>query len=143
MAFNSDRGAAGQAANAPTGSRGGKAAALAVTIILGLVSRKVSHALPPLLSKYPGDALWALAVFFALSLALPRVKPAGLAGLTMVLSILVELSKFIHTPALDTFRSTTLGHLFLGSVFSWQNLGAYAVGAACGGAIVHFASQKG
>jgi len=40
-------------------------AAMAATIALGLASRRWPAALPAAWGKYPGDALWALMVFFA------------------------------------------------------------------------------
>ena len=53
--------------------------------------------------------------------------------LTLAISVGVEFGKLYRVPWLDDFRATAVGHLLLGSSFSWQNLLAYAAGAAVGG----------
>lgn len=110
-------------------------AAMAATIALGLASRHWPGALPAALGKYPGDALWALMVFFAWRALRPRVRTRGVALLALATSVVVECAKLWQAPWLVAFRYTTIGHLLLGHVFSWQNLVAYAVGVAIGVAL--------
>jgi len=55
---------------------------LLIVIVAGLVSRKFPWLLPSCLGKYPGDALWALAVFVILGLILefiihPEIMRSG------------------------------------------------------------------
>ena len=110
-------------------------AAMLATIALGLASRRWPDALPAALGKYPGDALWALMVFFAWRALRPLAPTRDVALLAMATSIAVEFAKLLQTPWLVQFRHTTVGHLLLGHVFSWQNLVAYGAGVLAGAAI--------
>ena len=107
-------------------------AAMLATIALGLASRRWPDALPAVLGKYPGDALWALMVFFGWRALRPRARTRDVALLAAATSALVEGAKLWRAPWLVAFRHTTLGHLLLGHVFSWQNLVAYGVGVIVG-----------
>jgi hypothetical protein len=107
-------------------------AAMALTLLLGLASRHWSDALPALLGKYPGDALWALMVFFGWRALRARATTCRVALLALASSAAVEFAKLWQAPWLVQFRHTTGGHLLLGHVFSWQNLVAYGVGALAG-----------
>lgn len=126
-------------ANAPTPHetrhRLAALAAMAATIALGLASRHWPSALPAFLGKYPGDALWALMVFFGWRALRPRARARDVAWPAMGTCVIVECAKLWHVPWLVEFRGTTLGHLLLGHVFSWQNLVAYAVGVLAGTAL--------
>ena len=110
-------------------------AATALVVALGLASRKVPGLFPATLGKYPGDALWALMVFCIAGVVRPAASTARLAGAALVISFLVEFSQLYHTPWIDGIRSTTPGHLVLGSAFGWVDLVAYAVGVAIGAAV--------
>jgi len=110
-------------------------AAMATTIALGLASRHWPSALPAVLGKYPGDALWALMVFFGWRALRPRAGARDVALTAMATCVIVECAKLWHVPWLVDFRGTTLGHLLLGHVFSWQNLVAYALGVLAGAAV--------
>ncbi|MCX7174118.1 MAG: DUF2809 domain-containing protein [Proteobacteria bacterium] len=115
-------------------SRYSYAAAVMVVIALGLASRKFPGLFPAALEKYPGDALWALMVFVALCAFLPNAKTWRLAAFALLASYAVEFSQLYQAPWIDSIRSTTLGHLVLGSGFSWVDLLAYAIGIAVGSA---------
>lgn len=115
-------------------------AAMALTIALGLASRHWPSALPAALGKYPGDALWALMVFFAWRALRPRARTRDVALLALATSLVVECAKLWQVPWLVAFRYTTIGHLLLGHVFSWQNLVAYAVGVVVGVALERLSS---
>ncbi len=107
-------------------------AAMLATIALGLASRRWPDALPSALGKYPGDALWALMVLFGWRALRPRACTREVALLAMATSVAVEVAKLWQAPWLVQFRHTTVGHLLLGQVFSWQNLVAYGVGVLAG-----------
>ena len=109
--------------------------AMAATIALGLASRRWPAALPALLGKYPGDALWALMVFFGWRALRPRARTRDVASLALGTSVVVECAKLWQAPWLVDFRHSTIGHLLLGHVFSWQNLVAYALGVLAGVAL--------
>jgi hypothetical protein len=97
-------------------------------IALGLASRRFPSLFPAVLGKYPGDALWAMMVFVGLAFIKPRASTTGLAVLALAISCAVEFLQLYQAPWLNTIRATTLGHLALGSAFSWGDIMAYGVG---------------
>jgi uncharacterized protein DUF2809 len=108
------------------------AVGLVAVIALGLASRRFPSLSPASLGKYPGDAFWALMVFLGWGFLKPRASTRHLATFALVIACLIELSQLYHTPWLDSVRGTTLGRLVLGSVFSWFDIAAYAVGVVLG-----------
>ena len=110
-------------------------AAMVATIALGLASRRWPDALPAAFGKYPGDALWALMVFFAWRALRPLARTRDVALLAAATSAAIECAKLWQAPWLAAFRHTTVGHLLLGHMFSWQNLVAYGVGVIVGVAL--------
>ncbi|HEY2081833.1 MAG TPA: DUF2809 domain-containing protein [Verrucomicrobiae bacterium] len=106
--------------------------ALVFVVLLGLASRRYPVLFPEALGKYPGDALWALMVFVAWGIVFPRKPTWQIFVYTLAASYCVEFCKLYRAPWLDDFRNSTIGHLLLGSSFSWQNLIAYMVGAVIG-----------
>ena len=103
-------------------------ACLAATIALGLLSRR--YPLPGLLAEYTGDALYTVAVFQAAALAWPAAAAWRLAGLAAAFSTAIELSQLLSWGWLADLRATRIGALLLGQGFQWEDLLAYAVGAA-------------
>ncbi|WP_194463926.1 DUF2809 domain-containing protein [Bradyrhizobium sp. CCBAU 53340] len=88
--------------------------------------------LPAVVVKYGGSLLWATMVFLLVGVLLPRLTRTQLAAIAMLIAIVVEFSRPVHTPWLDAFRLTTAGALLLGRIFSLWNVLAYAVGIAFG-----------
>lgn len=107
-------------------------ALILATIAIGLATRKYPGLLPTFLGKYPGDALWASMVFFLWGLVLPKASIAHVAGLALATSWIVEFAQWIQVPWLVALRSTTIGHLVLGSTFHAPDLVAYAIGVGLG-----------
>jgi hypothetical protein len=107
-------------------------ATLILVILLGLASRRFPALFPVAIGKYPGDALWALMVFVGWGLIFPRRSTLQIFIFALVTAYGVELLKLYRAPWLDDFRASTVGHLILGSSFSWQNLMAYTIGSAMG-----------
>ncbi|MBB3225919.1 hypothetical protein FHW69_000509 [Luteibacter sp. Sphag1AF] len=108
------------------------AAAVLLTIAAGLASRRFPDALPAVLGKYPGDALWALMVYFGYGMLFPCASALRIAGLAMATSVAIECLKLWQEPWMVAVRHSTLGHLVFGHAFSWQNLLAYAIGVGMG-----------
>lgn len=104
-------------------------------IALGLASRKFPTLFPAIFGKYPGDALWALMVFVGLAFVKPRASTAHLSVLAFAISCAIEFSQLYRAPWLNEIRGTTIGHLVLGSTFSWPDIAAYAVGVLVGALI--------
>ena len=88
--------------------------------------------LPAFVVKYGGSLLWATMVFLLVGILRPQRTRSQLAATAMVIALVVELSRLVHTPGLDAFRLTTAGALLLGRIFSLWNLVAYAIGIALG-----------
>lgn len=100
--------------------------ALALTIALGLLSRR--YPLPGILAQYTGDALYASAAFVGYALLLVRSPARTLALLAFVSCALVEFAQLLSWPWLMDLRSTAWGRLLLGSGFNWPDMLAYLVG---------------
>lgn len=92
---------------------------------------------PILLGKYPGDALWALMVFQGWAFLKPKASTNALAFLALATAYLVEGTQLYQAPWINAIRRTSLGHLALGSAFSWLDMAAYTVGVASGMLIDH------
>lgn len=101
---------------------------LAVTIALGLATRRFPAVFPSVLATYGGDALWAAMVYWLLAFLRPSASWRALAASALGIAIAVECSQLVHTPWLDAVRATRLGALVLGQGFLWSDLGAYCVG---------------
>lgn len=108
------------------------AIAILVVIGVGLASRSFPVLFPRFMGKYPGDGFWALMVFLAWGIVFPRISTARLAVYALFTCCLDECSQLYHAPWIDIVRSTTLGHLILGSGFIWGDFVAYAIGVGAG-----------
>ena len=104
-------------------------------IATGLLWRSSLFSLPAPLSKYGGDALWSLMVFFGIGLLFPRLSTMATAASALIFSFMVETSQLYHAPWIDVIRSTRLGALVLGSVFNWPDFPAYTLGVLIGAAL--------
>jgi hypothetical protein len=116
--------------------------AVVVTIAGGLASRQFPELLPLVLGKYPGDALWALMVFFGWAFVFPKTSSLWIAVLALATAYAVELLKLWQSPWWEEVRHSTAGHLAFGQAFCWQNFVAYAAGVACGLMIELFSGAK-
>lgn len=111
-------------------NRGVGALLVAVTIGLGLASRRYAENLPTFLAEYAGDTLWAAMVFWGLALLFRRQGTGVLALFTLAIAFLVECSQLYHAPWIDAVRRTPAGALALGTGFLWSDLVCYSAGAA-------------
>jgi len=108
-------------------------AGLALSVVAaGLLWRSGLITLPPVLSEYGGDALWALMVFVGIGFLLPRASTVTAVLLALTFSWGVEFSQLYHAPWIDAIRATIPGRLVLGSTFNWPDLPAYVLGIATG-----------
>ena len=125
----------------PTRSRPLYAILIVLVIAAGLLWRSSFLPLPSFLTKYGGDALWALLIFVGLGFVFNRTSTQRLALGALCFSWAVEFSQLYHAPWIDTIRSTLPGRLILGSTFNWLDLPAYALGIAIG-AVVEFSFRR-
>ncbi|WP_395732240.1 DUF2809 domain-containing protein [Prosthecobacter sp.] len=107
---------------------------VALVLVLGAGLLWRSHYLPlsPFLSKYGGDALWALAVFLAVGLCFPRASTWRIMLVALGFAWGIEFSQLYHAPWIDEVRSSLLGRLILGSTFNAPDLLAYVIGIVFG-----------
>ncbi len=113
-------------------SRAACLAQVAVVVALGLASRRYASIFPVGLAKYPGDALYALMMFFLWGAMRPWASARQLAALAILTSFAIEFSQLYKAPWIEAIRRYPVGHLFLGSGFSARDLIAYAIGGAVG-----------
>lgn len=104
--------------------------ATVAVIALGLASRAYPQFLPAALGKYPGDALWAMMIVFALGAIATRMRTWPLALTSLLICFGVEFGQLYQAPWIVELRSHPLGHLVLGSHFGWMDLIAYTAGVA-------------
>lgn len=103
-----------------------------LVITLGLASRHYGQHWSYGLNNHPGDALWALMIFYVWSFIKPAATTVFLAKVSLLTCFLVEFSQLLETPWLNAIRLTVWGRLVLGASFSWTDLTAYTVGVAAG-----------
>ncbi len=108
------------------------AVAILVVILAGLASRRYPWLLPEFMGKYPGDALWALMVFLSWGIVFPGISTRRIAMYALATSFVDEFSQLYQAPWIDSYRSTFLGHIILGSGFMWFDFAAYAIGILLG-----------
>lgn len=102
-------------------------AAAGLTLLVGLGARQLPGA-----PEWVGDVLWSTMVFFLVCAGWPRAGQWRCGAVALTVSWVVELTQLFHPLWLDRIRSTTVGHLVLGSTFVWTDLPAYVAGVATG-----------
>ena len=98
------------------------------TVIAGLTVHLHGTGLPAALRDILGDALWAVMIFWLVSLAAPTIAVSWRAALAVAICFAVELSQLLEDPVLEAVRGSTLGHLVIGSDFDARDLVAYSGG---------------
>lgn len=115
--------------------RGRYALAVLLTIAAGLASRRWPWLLPEALGKYPGDALYAVMIYWLVALAHPRGGLVRSGTFALAICFAIECLQLWQPPWLQAIRATTIGHLVLGSHFHAPDLLAYAIGVPAAMAI--------
>jgi hypothetical protein len=106
--------------------------AIALVIAMGLLWRSGLLPLPPFLTKYGGDALWALVVFLCFGFVFCRSSTWRIVVAALGFTWSVEFLQLYHADWIDAIRSTRLGRLVLGTTFNGPDLIAYVIGIALG-----------
>ena len=110
-------------------------ALIILTIIVGLVLRRVPIGLPFVLVKFGGSVLWAAMIYWIFAALQLSSTAASIAVNAALFSALVEFFKLYHAPVLDAFRRTLAGAMLLGRYFSWWDIVAYLVAIALAASI--------
>lgn len=118
------------------------ALAVLTTIAAGLASRRWPELLPDVFGKYPGDALYAVMVYWLVVLARPRDGIARSVAVAVAICFAIEFQQRWQPPWLQAIRATTIGRLVLGSHFDAPDLAAYAIGVLAAMAIEAFAFAR-
>jgi hypothetical protein len=108
---------------------------VAVTVALGLATRRFRGALPDAVGAYGGDVLWAAMVYLLAAALWPRASVRRLAAGAAIFSLAIELGQLYHAPWIDAVRHTRFGGLVLGFGFLWSDLVCYAAGIALAAAL--------
>ena len=87
-----------------------------ITVAVGLAVRMAPLTCLVVVVKYGGSTMWAVMIYWIVSTALPRWRPAA-ASLSGLIATAVEFFKLYHSPAMDTFRMTLPGMILLGRFF--------------------------
>ena len=101
---------------------------IALTIPLGLASRKFSFLLPPWLAKNAGDVLYATMAFWLVGFLFPRLSTLRTALATALFCFGIEALKFSQAPWLVASRHSRAGALVFGVGFHASNLLCYVIG---------------
>lgn len=104
---------------------------IVITMILGLLSRKISY-LPYVIKAYSGDVLWALMIFFIVAFIFNEKKSVIVSIIALGFSYVIEFSQLYHSQWIDSIRSTILGGLILGFGFLWSDILCYTIGVLSG-----------
>jgi hypothetical protein len=119
----------------PAAIRARYALLLAVTVVLGISSRKV-HLGIRLWDKSLGDVLYAVAMLFAIGLVAPRARLVVLTAVAFGASFAIELFQLTGIPlAIAETPHWGFAHWLLGTDFAWHDVACYAVGALGAGIV--------
>jgi glycopeptide antibiotics resistance protein len=103
-------------------------AAVVITIVLGLASRKFSHFLFPFLAENAGDVLWAMMVYFGFRFLFMKKSMLTAIFLSFLFSFSIEFSQLYQEEWVNQIRGTLLGGLILGKGFLTVDLIRYTFG---------------
>jgi len=98
------------------------------TIALGLALHLFGGGVPRAVRDITGDALWAAMMFWWVSALAPKARLRNRIIIALLICVGVEVTQLYHSPAIDSLRATTIGHLVLGTDFDPRDLVAYSLG---------------
>ncbi|TKB43724.1 DUF2809 domain-containing protein [Thalassotalea mangrovi] len=114
-----------------------------LTLTSGLLSRSHFFEFPTFVTLYVGDALWALLVFWLISLFFPANKNTAAATMALIFAISIEVSQLYQQDWINSLRQTTFGALVLGFGFKWSDIVAYVIGITLGFLLRCFIEKRG
>jgi hypothetical protein len=103
-----------------------------LTIIIGLLSRKMTAYLPDIINLGLGDALWALMIYWIIGFIFPRFSIRKIALISITICFLVEFSQLYQADWINAIRANRFGALVLGRGFLWSDFISYSLGVLLG-----------
>ena len=100
---------------------------IAITIILGLLSRQFT-----VIPLFIGDILWATMVYFIIRFLFIKGTIKQIAIYSLLFCYSIEFSQLYKAPWIDNLRHSLFGHLVLGDTFLWGDMLCYTVGVVLG-----------
>lgn len=102
--------------------------AVALTIALGLASRRFSDSLPEFIAENAGDMLWAMMVYFGFRVLFLNKSMLFAFILSMLFSFGIEFSQLYQADWINQIRNKWLFGLILGKGFLYVDLIRYTFG---------------
>ncbi|MFK7922859.1 MAG: DUF2809 domain-containing protein [Bacteroidia bacterium] len=100
------------------------------TLMLGYTSRWQVSWYPSIWAEYAGDTLWAMLVYWLISLVWRSLSFIKVAGLAAAFAYLIEFSQLYQADWIVALRNTFVGSLVLGHGFLWSDFVCYSLGIA-------------
>lgn len=97
--------------------------ALLITLILGILSRKITG-----IPLFIGDVLYAVLIYFGFRFLIMDSKKATSLLLSLIFCFGIEIFQLVQIDWLIAIRKTTLGHYILGEGFLWLDMLCYVMG---------------
>ncbi|MCY9662214.1 DUF2809 domain-containing protein [Paenibacillus chondroitinus] len=117
-------------------------AAIIVTIVLGLSSRRFPNVLPDIITVNAGDILWASMIYFGFRFICTKRSLAWAAGWSAIFCFGIEFSQLYQAEWIVAVRSTVVGSLILGRGFLAIDLARYVIGIAAAWIVDKYAFQR-
>ena len=99
--------------------------ALTITLILGILSRKIND-----IPLFIGDILYAVLIYFGIRFLIMDSRKSTSLLLSLLFCFGIEILQLVQIDWLIAIRKTTLGHYILGEGFLWLDLLCYVVGSS-------------
>ncbi len=97
--------------------------ALFITLILGILSRKITG-----IPLFIGDMLYAVLIYFGFRFLIIKSEKSTSLLFSLLFCFGIEFLQLVQIDWLITIRKTTLGHYILGQGFLWLDLLCYIIG---------------
>lgn len=97
--------------------------ALFITLILGILSRKITG-----IPLFIGDMLYAVLIYFGFRFLIVKSEKSTSLLFSLLFCFGIEFLQLVQIDWLITIRKTTLGHYILGQGFLWSDLICYVIG---------------
>jgi len=104
----------------------------AVLMAAALPARLVPGMYPHFVERYVADGVWAMTLFFGLTILFPRGERRRLAIILLSICFAVEVSQLYQADWINQARHFPGVGLLLGYGFLWSDLIAYTIGIGAG-----------